>query len=97
MNCHTGKSGTSVYMMPEKECLSNMARLSLCGKLNLAIEKCKLYPFLIPYYGLKEFMTETALRHQIIQPFFVSQYVFLWEKVLSILLKNQKARGQKEV
>lgn len=97
MNCSTGKPGTPAYVMPAKECLSNMARLSLCGKLNLAIEKCDPYPFLIPYYGSKEFMTETALMHQIIQPFSVSQYVPLWEKVLSILLKNQKVKDQKEV
>lgn len=97
MNCSTGKPGTPAYVMPAKECLSNMARLSLCGKLNLAIEKCNPYPFLIPYYGSKEFMTETALMHQIIQPFSVSQYVPLWERVLSILLKNQKVKDQKEV
>lgn len=58
MNCPTGKPGTPAYAMSAEESLSNMARLSLCGKLNLAIEKCNLYPFLIPYYGSKEFMTE---------------------------------------
>lgn len=93
MNCPTGKPGTPAYAMSAEESLSNMARLSLCGKLNLAIEKCNLYPFLIPHYGSKEFMTETALMHQIIQPFSVSQYVPLWERVLSILLwKNKKTR-----
>lgn len=96
MNCPTGKPGTPAYAMPAEERLSNMARLSLYGKLNLAIEKCDPYPFLIPYYGSKEFMTETALMHQIIQPFSVSQYVPLWERVLSILLKNQKVKDQKE-
>lgn len=96
MNCPTGKPGTPAYAMSAEESLSNMARLSLCGKLNLAIEKCNLYPFLIPYYGSKEFMTETALMHQIIQPFSVSQYAPLWERILSILLKNQKVKDQRE-
>ena len=81
MNCPTGKPGTPAYAMSAEESLSNMARLSLCGKLNLAIEKCNLYPFLIPYYGSKEFMTETALMHQIIQPFSASQYVPLYHKL----------------
>jgi hypothetical protein len=95
MNCPTGKPGTPAYVISAEERLANMARLSLYGKLNLAIKKCKAYPFLIPYYGLKEFMKETALIHQIIQPFSASQYVPLWERVLSILLKNQKAKDQK--
>ena len=95
MNCPTGKPGTPVYAMSAEESLSNMARLSLYGKLNLAIEKCDPYPFLIPYYGSKEFMTETALMHQIIQPFSVSQYVPLWERVLSILLWKNKKRGSR--
>lgn len=48
MNCPTGKPGTPAYAMSAEESLSNMARLSLCGKLNLAIEKCNLYlPFWI--------------------------------------------------
>lgn len=42
MNCPTGKPGTPAYAMSAEESLSNMARLSLCGKLNLAIEKCNL-------------------------------------------------------
>ncbi|WP_448774549.1 hypothetical protein [Blautia sp.] len=95
MNCPTGKPGTPAYAMPVEEHLSNMARLSLYGKLNLAIEKCDPYPFLIPYYGSKEFMTETALIHQIIQPFSVSQYAPLWERVLSILLWKNKKRGSR--
>ena len=43
MNCPTGKPGTPAYAMSAEESLSNMARLSLCGKLNLAIEKCNLF------------------------------------------------------
>lgn len=45
MNCPTGKPGTPAYAMSAEESLSNMARLSLCGKLNLAIEKCNLYQY----------------------------------------------------
>lgn len=70
MNCPTGKPGTPAYAMSAEESLSNMARLSLCGKLNLAIEKCNLYPFLIPYYGSKEFMTEQKTRN--LQRLFIS-------------------------
>lgn len=97
MNCPTGKPGTPAYAMSAEESLSNMARLSLCGKLNLAIEKCNLYPFLIPYYGSKEFMTETALMHQIIQPFSASQYVPLWREFYPFLLKNQKRRTRRNL
>lgn len=52
MNCPTGKPGTPAYAMPVEERLSNMARLSLYGKLNLAIEKCDPYPFLIGFWDL---------------------------------------------
>ena len=84
----TGEPGEKGYVMSREEILSNMARLSLTGKLSLAKQRYNNWPGLIPYYDwIPEIKPEDLLR-QIVAPHFPTHREILEERTLSILLKN---------
>lgn len=87
MGCPQGETGKRGYCLSKEESLLYMARLSLFGKLNFAVEKCKLYPVMIPNYG-KEDLEPEDLAHRIDLQSFVIPYENPWERVLSIALKK---------
>lgn len=76
-----------------------MAKLSLLGKLNFAVEQygkffCSWW--MIPYYGAMLTFTKEEFAHQIDLQSFASQYATLWERVLSILLKKLEEAGSEQ-
>lgn len=77
--------------MTTEEIISNMARLSLTGKLSLAISEYSSLGqgcfALVPYYEWKPVVTIEKFFHQISVQFFADQYGTLQERELSILLK----------
>lgn len=87
-----GESGTKGASMSQKEILTSMARLSLTGKLHLAISDsiCKEYACMIPYYEWRSDIKPEILMRQILVPLSASLHVIHWERVLSILLKNSE-------
>lgn len=89
----TGESGNKGETgMTTGEIISNMARLSLTGKLNLAISEysslgkwCFVF---VPYYGLNPELKKEELAHQIKVQSVGDQHELLLERELSILLKR---------
>ena len=77
--------------MTTEEIISNMARLSLTGKLSLAISEYRslgqwCFVF-VPYYGLNPELKKEELAHQIKVQSVGDQHELLLERELSILLK----------
>ena len=77
--------------MTTEEIISNMARLSITGKLSLAISEysslgqwCFVF---VPYYDLNPELKKEDLLRQIKVQSVGDQYGFLLERELSILLK----------
>ena len=83
----------------EEVTLPNMARLSLCGMLKLALEDelYSRYPILIPFYTPNLFSKREEWMHRIQPPFLADRYVTPWERVLSILLKSQEMKADQEL
>lgn len=86
--CWNGEPGIKGYVMSEKDALFNMARLSLTGKLSIAILKSIPWYNMVPYYEWNPKMKKEELINHIIVPTPASRYVTLVERVLSILLKR---------
>ena len=97
--CPVGLPGTSGYVPHKEEILPYMARLSLCGMLDLALKDklCSVYAFLIPHYKSNLFSTQEELLHRIQVPALADRYVTPCERVLSILLKNQETKDEQEL
>lgn len=97
--CPVGLPGTPGYVPHKEEILPCMARLSLCGMLDLALKDklCSVYAFLIPHYKSNLFSTQEELLHRIQAPTLADRYVTPWERVLSILLKNQETKDEQEL
>ena len=87
MGCPKGETGQRGYCLSREESLLCMARLSLFGKLNLVVGKCKLYPVMIPNYGKEDLEPEDLARRIDLQSFAIP-YESPWERVLSIVLKK---------
>lgn len=88
MGVVNGANGEKGYCMAVREAISNMVRLNLTGKLNAAIEEYAPNYLLVPYYDLGTEITYRDVSHQINERLHISQRETLWEKTLSILLKN---------
>lgn len=78
--------------MTTEEIIANMARLSLTGKLSLAIPEYRslgkwCFVF-VPYYGLNPELKKEELAHQIKVQSVGDQHELLLERELSILLKR---------
>lgn len=86
--CWNGNEGAEVYFMSKKEILTNMARLSLTGRMNLAIQNSDPWFWLTPYYEWLPGITKEELMSQISVPSFASQYGTPQETMLSTLLRN---------
>lgn len=86
-----GESGTIGYEMATEESIVNMARLSLIGKLNLAILETGLWTAgrceLVPYYEWSKKIPTEKFLPQISAQSFADQCGTLQESELSILLK----------
>ena len=93
MKSAKGTEGAKGYCMTTREAISNAARLSLIGKLNAAIEEHAPDYFLIPYYGAGSKITYEDFSRQINERLRIGQRETLWEKALSILLKNLEKIG----
>lgn len=89
----TGESGNKGETgMTTEEIIANMARLSLTGKLSLAISEYRslgkwCFVF-VPYYGLNPELKKEELAHQIKVQSVGDQHELLLERELSILLKR---------
>ena len=94
-----GPPGASGYVPCVDEILPSMARLSLCGMLDHALKDklCSVYAFLIPHYKSNLFSTQEELLRRIQVPALADRYVTPWERVLSILLKNQETKAEQEL
>ena len=97
--CPVGLPGTPGYVPHKEEILPCMARLSLCGMLDLALKDklCSVYAFLIPHYKSNLFSTQEELLRRIQAPVLADRYVTPWERVLSILLKNRETKAEQEL
>lgn len=97
--CPVGLPGTPGYVPHKEEILPRMARLSLCGMLDLALKDkiCSEYVFLIPHYKSSLFSTQEELLRRIQAPVLADRYVTPWERVLSILLKNRETKAEQEL
>lgn len=91
--CWVGEPGEKGYNMTTKEAMANMARLSLMGKLSLAILECNPWWHMVPYYDWNPKIKKEELLHQICAQSFASQYDTLSERVLSILLRNLEEKA----
>lgn len=90
--CDVGEPGAEGYIMRRKECVKEIARLSLKNKLSLAKKEME-YPFLIPYYDWNPDATKQEVMHQIVWPPILNLDVLPEERFLSILLKNPAKFG----
>lgn len=86
--CWIGKLGAEGNEMNTEEIISNMARLSLTGKLSLAISECTPWWNLVPYYDMDRGIKKEDFMRQINVLSVGDQHEILQERVLSILLKS---------
>lgn len=91
--CWAGEPGDEGEAgMTTEEIIANMARLSLTGKLSLAISEYRslgkwCFVF-VPYYGLNPELKKEELAQQIKVQSVGDQHELLLERELSILLKR---------